>query len=151
MRNTIILALVSFVFFGCNKETYSSTPTLTYKSVNTTTLPVNQIIEFNLDFTDLEGDVIDTMFVQKVSLNCAASNFFDRYRMPLFPTTKNISGEILVSYANGINVPGYITVASRCNYNDTCFFRFMLKDRAGNKSDTVSSEIIVICATENCQ
>lgn len=151
MRNSIILAIVSLVFLGCKKETYSSTPTLTYKSVNTTKLYPDQVIKFNLDFTDLEGDVIDTMFVQKVSLNCGASNFFDRYRMPLFPTTKNISGEALISYANGINVPGYITVASRCNYNDTCFFRFMLKDRAGNKSDTVKSEIIVICATSDCQ
>ena len=151
MRNTIILAIVSFIFFGCTKETYTTAPVLTYKSVNTTKLLVDQVLKFNLEFSDAEGDVIDTMFVQKVSLNCAASNFFDRYPMPDFPTTKNLSGEILVSYANGINTPGYITVASRCTYNDTCYFRFMLKDLAGNKSDTVKSDIIVICATNNCQ
>jgi hypothetical protein len=151
MRNTIILTIVSLVFFGCKKETYSSTPTLTYKSVNTTKLYPDQIIEFNLNFTDSEGDVIDTLYVQKVSLNCAASNFSDRSPIPRFPTTKNLSGEILVSYSNGINNPGYITIASRCDYNDTCYFRFMLKDQAGNKSDTVSSDIIVVCAKINCE
>jgi len=144
MRNTVIIAIVSFIFFGCKKETFSSTPTLTYKSVNTTQLYPDQIIKFNLSFTDAEGDVIDTMYVQKVSLNCAASNFFDRSPIPSFPTSKNLSGEILVSYSNGINNPGYITVASRCNYNDTCYFRFMLKDKANNKSDTVKSDVIVI-------
>jgi len=150
MRNTIIIAIVSLFFLGCKKDTYSTIPTLTYKSVNTTKLYRDQIIEFNLDFTDSEGDVIDTMYVQKVSLNCAASNFFDRSPIPRFPTTKNLSGEILVSYSNGINNPGYFTIASRCNYNDTCYFRFMLKDQAGNKSDTAKSEVIVICANDDC-
>lgn len=145
MRYTIIIiAIVGFIFSGCKKETFSSTPKLTYKSVNTTQLYPDQVIKFTLSFTDAEGDVTDTLYVQKVSFNCAASNFFDRYRMPKFPTTTNLSGDILVSYSNGINNPGYITVASRCNYNDTCYFRFMLKDRAGNKSDTVKSETIVI-------
>ena len=145
MRNTIIIiAIVSFIFFSCKKESFSSTPALTYKSVNTTQLYPDQIIKFYLGFTDAEGDVIDTLYVQKVSLNCAASNFSDRSRIPVFPTSKNLSGEILVSYSNGIDNPGYNTVASRCDYNDSCYFRFMLKDRAGNKSDTIKSETIVI-------
>ncbi len=145
MRYTIIIIIiVGFIFSGCKKETFSSTPKLTYKSATPKQLLPDEIIKFTLSVTDAEGDVIDTMFVQKVSLNCAASNFFDRYRIPIFPTTKNLSTDILVSYSNGINNPGYITVASRCNYNDTCYFRFMLKDRAGNKSDTVKSETIVI-------
>lgn len=144
MRNTIIIAIVSLLYLGCKKETFSTAPTLTYKSVNTTQLYPNQVIEFSLSFTDAEGDVIDTMYIQKVSLNCAASNFFDRSRIPTFPTTKNLSGDLRVSYSNGINNPGYITIASRCDYNDTCYFRFMLKDQQNNKSDTVKSDIIVI-------
>lgn len=145
MRYTIIIIIiVGFIFSGCKKETFSTTPTLTYKSVNKKDLHPDEIIKFTLSFTDAEGDVIDTMYVEKVSLNCAASNFSDKSRIPAFPTTKNLSGEILVSYSNGINNPGYITVASRCDYNDSCYFRFMLKDKAGNKSDTVKSETIVI-------
>ena len=145
MRYTIIIIIIAgFIFSGCKKESFSSTPKLTYKSVNTNQLHPDQIIKFTLSVTDAEGDIIDTMYVQKVSFNCAASNFFDRYRIPIFPTTKNLSTDIQISYSNGINNPGYITVASRCDYNDTCYFRFMLKDRAGNKSDTIKSETIVI-------
>ena len=144
MRNTILIAIVSLVFFGCNKDTFSSTPQLTYKSVNTNHLFPDQIIKFSLSFTDAEGDVIDTMYVQKVSLNCAASNFSERVPIPTFPTSKNLKGDVLVSYSNGINNTGYTTVASRCDFNDTCFFRFMMKDKANHKSDTVKSETIVI-------
>lgn len=144
MRNTILIAVVSLIFLGCTKDKFSTTPQLTYKSVSTDRLSPNQVIQFSLSFTDAEGDVVDTMYVQKVSLNCAASNFSERVPIPDFATNKNLKADVLVSYANGINNPPYTTVASRCNYNDTCYFRFMLKDKANNKSDTVRSETIVI-------
>lgn len=144
MRNTILIAVVSLIFLGCTKDKYSTTPQLTYKSVNTDRLRPNQVIQFSLSFTDAEGDVIDTMYVQKVSLNCSASNFFERVPIPNFVTNKNLKSDISVSYANGINNPPFTTVASRCSFNDTCYFRFMLKDKANNKSDTVRSETIVI-------
>ena len=144
MRNTILIALVSLIFLSCNKDTFSSTPKLTYKSVNTKTLQHNQIIKFNLSFTDLEGDVIDTMFVQKVSLNCPYSGFTDHYVIPNFPTSAKLKGDILVSYANGLNNPPYTNIAFGCTKNDSCYFRFMMKDKANHKSDTVRSETIVI-------
>jgi len=144
MRYTILIAVVSLIFLGCSKDKFSTIPKLTYKSVNTERLFRNQVIQFSLSFTDAEGDVVDTMFVQKVSLNCAASNFSERVPIPDFATNKNLKSDILVSYANGINNPPFTTIASRCNFNDTCYFRFMLKDKANNKSDTVRSETIVI-------
>jgi hypothetical protein len=144
MRNTILIALVCFVFSGCKKDTYSSTPQLTYKSVNTNQLYPDQIIKFTLTVTDAEGDIIDTMYIQKVSLNCPGSDFSATYPVPTFPTSKNLKSDVLISFANGINTPPYITVASACSYNDTCYFRFMIKDQANHKSDTVRSGNIVI-------
>lgn len=144
MRNTILIAGVSLIFLGCTKDKFSTTPQLTYKSANTDRLSPNQVIQFSLSFTDAEGDVVDTMYVQKVSLNCRASNFSERVPIPNFATNKNLKADVLVSYANGINNPPYTTIASRCNLNDTCYFRFMLKDKANNRSDTVRSETIVV-------
>ena len=144
MRNTILIALVSLIFLSCNKDTFSSTPKLTYKSVNTKILGHNQIIKFNLSFTDLEGDVIDTIYVQKISLNCPSSGFTSRYPVPNFPTSAKLTGDILVSYANGLNNPPYTNIAFGCTVNDSCYFKFMMKDKANHKSDTVRSETIVI-------
>jgi len=144
MRNTILIGLVCLCFLGCSKENYSSTPKLTYQSVNTSQLQVDQIIKFNLTVTDKEGDVIDTMYIQKVSINCPAGNFSERRQIPTFPTTTNLSANIIISYSNGINNIGYTTIASKCYHNDSCYFRFMMKDKANHKSDTVNSGIIVI-------
>ena len=144
MRNTILIALVSLIFLSCNKDTFSSTPKLTYKSVNTKTLVRNQILKFNLSFTDLEGDVIDTVFVQKVSLTPTCGSFSLRYLVPNFPTSAKLTGDILVSYSNGLNNPPYTDISSGCSANDSCYFRFMMKDKANHKSDTVRSETILI-------
>ena len=144
MRYTILIALVSLIFLSCNKDTFSSTPKLTYKSVNTKTLQHNQIIKFNLSFTDLEGDVIDTIFVQKVSLNCPSSGFSYGYAIPNFPTSAKLKGDVLISYSNGLNNPPYTNIAFGCIKNDSCYFKFMMKDKANHRSDTVRSETIVI-------
>ena len=144
MRNTILIALVSLIFLSCNKDTFSSTPKLTYKSVNTKTLGRNQILKFNLSFTDLEGDVIDTVFVQKVTLTRTCITFSEKFPVPNFPTSPKLTGDILVSYSNGLNNPPYTNIAFGCTVNDSCYFRFMMKDKANHKSDTVKSETIVI-------
>ena len=144
MRNTILIALVCCIFFACKKDTYPVTPRLIYKSANTTQLGRDQILKMNLSFTAANGAILDTMYVQKVSLNCAGSNFSQKYLIPSSPNGKNAAADILISYSNGINNPGYVTVASACNFNDTCFFRFMIKDTANHRSDTVKSELIVI-------
>ncbi len=66
-----------------------------------------------------------------------------KYTLPPFPTKKNQTGKIEVDFLNGINIPGYVTVNAGCE-TDSCYFRFMLQDKAHNKSDTVNSEIIVL-------
>ena len=156
MRNTILIALVSLVIFSCKKDTYSSIPKLTYKSVNTKTLYPKQVIKFTLNVTDAEGDISDTMYVQKININkvkdsCNISSFSDKYPVPKFPSTKNLNQDILVSFASGINIPigaapdkYYVNIAFGCSVNDTCYFKFIIKDKANHKSDTVRSENIVI-------
>ncbi len=143
MRNTILFAVLCLLFIGCNKNKFSTTPQLKYKSVNTTKLFNGQIISFKLSFTDAEGDLQDSIYVEKVEPTCAASGFKSKYLIPAFPTTKNAEGEIEISY--GYNVSNFPFIKSpQCGRNDTCYFRFMLKDKAQNKSDTVNSETIII-------
>lgn len=129
--------------FSCNKNKYTTAPQLTYKSVNTKTLSNGQVLSFTLSFTDAEGDLQDSLYVEKYEPKCANSSFKQKYKIPTFPTSKNQSGEIIVSY--GYNVTGYPPILTpQCNRNDTCVFKFVLKDKAQNKSDTVTSETIVL-------
>lgn len=155
----IVLAALAFcVISACSKDTFTSKPQLTFKSVNTTTLLSGGIIVFGLDYTDKDGDiagsdsilVTDTtagaIFYQKVTSNCSLSDASGWYRIPPdFVGTSNSKGTIDVTFGYGINTGAVPINQPACQgQNDTCVFRFLLKDRAGNRSDTVTSPQIVI-------
>lgn len=141
MRNSFIISIVMIsVFCGCNKNKYQSTPSLKYRSVNTTQLHNFDVIQFKLSFTDKEGDLTDTMTIIEAGKHkCALSNLRPlKYKLPTFPTTKNISGDILVTLDHNRDIP------PKCGLNDTVVFKFVLKDKAQHVSDTATSETIII-------
>lgn len=113
--------------------------------MNTKELRSGQIITFTLSFTDAEGDVVaDSFYVEKFEPKCVASRFKSYYSIPNFPTSKNQSGEITVTYGyNNNTVPQQIK-SPQCNRNDTAVFKFVLRDKEKNKSDTAASDPIVI-------
>ncbi len=144
MRYLFIIAMAGVLFTACNKDKFSSTPRLTYKSVNTTVLNPNEVITFEFNFTDKEGDV-DSVYVEKVVPSCTNSQEKEMYPVPVLPVTRMMDGTLWLSFANGVSVPGYFTLQTpQCGHNDTCVFRFMLRDKAGHKSDTVNTGTIVI-------
>jgi hypothetical protein len=143
MRYPIILSIFIFLLAGCNKDKFATVPQLKYEGVNTKILRSGEVITFTLSFTDAEGDLTDSMYVEQFEPRCVNSRLKRMYKIPVFPTTKNQQGEILVTF--GYNVNGAIPLRTpQCNRNDTATFRFVLKDLAQNKSDTVSSDPIII-------
>jgi hypothetical protein len=142
MRYTILIAIFSFIFISCNKNKFSTAPQIEYKSVNTNVLDREQILEFTFSFTDAEGDV-DSFFVRQVNPKCNLSNFRDSAPLPTFPATKKFKGDLIVSYS--YSLPGIQQLQEpQCDFNDTCYFQFYLKDKKGNVSDSANSEQIVI-------
>lgn len=140
MRYTLIFSILLIFIGSCSKTKFSSTPSLSFKSVNTTQLHPQEALKFALSFTDAEGDFSDSgnIFVQKVVPNCPNSNGSQVFILPVFPATKNQQGEINVSLQ-------YNNIAPQCApQNDTAVFRFVLKDNAKHVSDTASSPAIII-------
>ena len=146
MRYTLLFSILLLLTWSCTKTKFSSTPSLKFKSVNTTHLYSQQLIQFTLSFTDAEGDFSDSgsIFVEEIVPNCPNSGGGQVFVLPNFPTTKNQKAEINVTL--GYNVGnGYTNVAPLCPpQNDTATFRFVLKDDAGHLSDTASSPTIII-------
>lgn len=143
MRNYLIITIAVFILAGCGKDKFKPTPSLTFKSVNTTELHKEQLIRFTLEFTDKEGDVSDSILVQKIVPNCPASGFEQYFLMPSIPESGDLKGEIV--FTIGYNVTGYYDVVGpRCSEEDTATFRFALRDKKGHMSDTVSSPKIII-------
>ena len=143
MRNPVLISIFVLFLFSCNKNKYSTTPQLKYKSANKKVFSSGDLIQFTLSFTDAEGDLQDSLYVEKFEPKCVNSRFKQMYKIPAFPTSKNQSGELTITY--GYNVSSYPPILPpQCAKNDTCVFKFVLKDKAQNKSDTAVSETIVL-------
>ena len=141
MRYTIIFSIFLLFVFGCKKDKFTTAPQIKYESTNTKELHPGETLLITLSFTDAEGDVTDTIFIQKVVRPCPAfprGGFIDStHTLPPFPSGRNQSGEIIITY-------DYFSLDPQCNRNDTAIFKFVLRDKAKNKSDTATSEPIVI-------
>ncbi len=145
MRTKILVSIAAVIFLAaCGKDKYTTKPQITFKKVNRTTLSRNQVIIFTLEVTDTEGDLQDSMWIQKVVPKCTGSNFTAKYKMPDFTSMKNLKGEVDICFGYGNNLGCPILSDPNCARNDTATFRFWLKDKGGNISDTARSPVIAI-------
>jgi hypothetical protein len=145
MRYTILFSIFLFaILSGCKKNKFESKPSLKFKSVSTTVLPTGSLIQFTLSFTDAEGDLASSMYVEKIEPSCTFSNFNEMDSIPSFPTSKNEQGDITVTFGNNYSDPAYSNISAQCDRNDTAVFRFAISDKANHTSDTVSSPPIII-------
>lgn len=143
----LILLTITFFFSSCKKEEFNTKPTLTFGEVNTTQLRQGNLLIFTLNFTDKEGDIQDTLWVQKISRTCPTTpgvQFISRNKVPDFTGTPNLKGKLEITFVYNANVPGTPSIVGCNNRNDTAFFRFWLKDKANNRSDTISSPDIIL-------
>jgi hypothetical protein len=140
MRYTILFSIFLLLLLaGCNKDKFSTRPSLKFISVNTNQLHHQETIRFTLSFTDAEGDLTDSIFIQEVVPGCPADDFHSgSFRLPEFPTTKNQKGDIILTLT-------YSDFSPQCPpKDDTATFRFALKDKAQHVSDTVSSPTVIV-------
>lgn len=147
MKKLLLVVSVLVVLLACNKDKFQSTPQIKIKSVSGEIVPLGSAWSATLTFTDKEGDVDDTVFVRKVRLNKKFANtLFDtiKYKIPEFPS--HSTGEITVTLDNNViqsaNPPP--SNGSGGNQPDTLKIWFAVTDKAGHKSDSVSTGTIVV-------
>jgi hypothetical protein len=141
MTKQFIALLLLVVLFSCEKDSFQSKPGLSLNKVSSTFVPAGFDLQISMRLTDKEGDFVDTIWVNKTTTRCSFSNFQDSllYSIPKeTPRSKNFDGEVLITFTYAIELQ------PRCNRNDTAIFSFWMKDKAGNKSDTVKTPAIII-------
>ena len=159
LKITILVAFALCIVVACTKDSFSTTPQLTFKSVNATVIGGGGVLAFSLDYTDKDGDItgvkdtssyLDTLggalYYVKKSINCSDS-ISGWYNLPQdVPATSNSKGTIDITFTYGtVPVPGSVSIGRGCyDSDDTCVFKFVLKDKAGHRSDTVTSPQIVL-------
>ncbi|NCI50654.1 hypothetical protein GWC95_12020 [Sediminibacterium roseum] len=148
MKTKILIVLaIAAMFYGCSKDTYNSKPHITIKSTNSTSISPGGLLLFEIEFTDKEGDIQDTLYVQKISKVCPTQQgvqFLSKNRVPSFTPTSNLKGILEIGYGYNTNITGYESMAGCSNKADTAVFKFWLKDKANNISDTITSPNIIL-------
>ena len=144
MKTRIWLALIIvFGMIACDKDKFQSVPQLKLKSMSPEVVPVNGTLRLNIEYTDKEGDVSDSLFIVRQRLNVRGPVQLPQspYDVPDFPHTDKGEFEVSLAYQAGLifglpplRIPGSNPVK---NEIDTLRLKIVAKDKAGNKSDTL--------------
>ncbi len=138
MKAKILIVVISMAMAtACSKDKYNTTPKLSFKTVNGDVFPIGFPMTFKFEVTDKEGDIQDTMWLEKISYTCGEDgHILSPNLVPDFSSRKDLKADIQIDVTYGSDFGG-------CpQRDDSCYFRFWIKDKAGNVSDTVNSPVI---------
>lgn len=149
MKRIFVLSVIILAIAGCSKDKVETKPHLKFKSFNGDKLPVGIDARIILEFTDQEGD-LDSIFVirQRVNLRTVPGSQIIDLGIPKFGGQN--SGELQVSLDYGTQLtfnlpPLRIPGSNPPQYEpDTLNLRFYGKDKAGNTSDTIGPERLIV-------
>jgi hypothetical protein len=144
----LLAGLLLSIPLACSKDSFSTKPQISFKKISTTTLSAtNPILFFEIRFTDQEGDIQDTLWVQKISKTCPNSpgvQFISKNKVPDFTPVPNLEGVLEIGFSYNANIGNYPIITGCGNKNDTATFKFWLRDNAKNMSDTLVSPPIIL-------
>ena len=144
MKTIITVAvIIALTIIACGKDRFQTVPQLKYKSRNTEVVELNKDLRLNIEYTDKEGDVSDSLLIVRQRLNKTRPVQLGAspYKIPDFPHTDKGEFEITLTYQFGlvftltpIPIPG---TTPQKNEIDTLRLKIVARDKAGNKSDTL--------------
>lgn len=144
MKTKVALAMfILFAIAACSKDKFQTVPQLKLKSRNTDIVPANGSLRLIIQYTDKEGDVDDSIFVVRERLNVRGATQLPAspYNIPDFPDKTKGEFQITLEYQFGLifglgplRIPGSNPAQ---NEIDTLRLKIVVKDKAGNKSDTL--------------
>lgn len=134
---TIVLSVV--LLAACGKDKFETKPDLEFVDYNKIVDSAG-ILKFRINYFDKEGDLSQAPFTAV------------RVRLNKFPPPSPILADVYNS-----NLPefpeknkaeitfqlGYSSLDESINQNDSMLFKFVVTDKAGNMSDTLTSDLIV--------
>jgi hypothetical protein len=154
----ILFALFAVLLLGCDRDKLETKPKIKIVKYDPDTQVLNDPGNANgfgykieLEFGDKQGDTNDTLWIKKVRRsriprNGISSSIFDSLRVGLpeeFPGTRR--GNIIYTFDyTQIFDDSFRSQSPANKQRDTFYFRFMLKDRDGNTSDTINSRDIIL-------
>ncbi|HMR92422.1 MAG TPA: hypothetical protein PKC69_08905 [Chitinophagaceae bacterium] len=135
----LLSATVLILAISCSKNGITTKPRIVIKDYTATVLPGGSLV-ISMDYFDKEGD-LDSIFGNKMRFNTDPEilpnqYLADTFNYPLMVQTAKNQGEIAFQLE-------YSLLNEQPVFNDTIKFKFYVKDRAGNVSDTIITNQIV--------
>ena len=149
MRVILIILTVTLIFLACSKDDFETKPQIEIKSASPKVVPQNGNMIVDLNFTDKEGD-LDAVYIWKVRLNKlkrpTVRDSIPPRLIPEFPKNQKGELELNLTYQDHLlsaQSPRRDPITGRLE-PDTLNMKFVVKDKAGNVSDTAFLNNIVI-------
>jgi hypothetical protein len=145
----LFLSLSLLVLMGCKKKGGDSKPDIKLKDVKvqlvTTPNGSGTLLDIDVEVSDKEGDVRDSVFIMKLDaagIACPANTKDLSKNVPLYPDDGKQTVTFRIKFST-IPVLDYVNLGgSACPRKDTSRFQIWVKDRLGNLSDTVLTDRI---------
>ncbi len=145
MKTKILVAILAVgILAACGKDKYNTKPRLELKSISSNVVPNGGTLRIEFEVFDKEGDISDTFYIRKQRINrLTRPTIRDSFkiRFPTVPNTTSGIIELNLTYQNylisAIN-PGNPAA------NDTLIFKFAIRDKEKNISDTITTNPIII-------
>jgi hypothetical protein len=146
------ICLLMVILAACSKDKYQTKPTIRIKD-QSRVVPFDSeaIFYINLEFTDKEGDLSSdkdsAIYYKPIMLNTRSviggSEYPEAYAaFPDFPD--KTKGEIEIRMEQVFFYRQIQNNQGGNDANDTLIFKIAITDRAGNTSDTLTSEPIIL-------
>ena len=149
MKAILVVLSSILILLACSKGSFETKPEIDLKSANPTVVPQNGNMIVDLEFRDKEGD-LDAVYIWKVRLNKivrpTVRDSIPPRAVPEFP--KNQKGELELNLDYQLHLisaqtPRRDPITGRLE-PDTLNMKFVVKDKAGNASDTSYLNNVVI-------
>ena len=146
----VIFAILTVGLLACDKDKFQTKPTIEIRAISGDFVPLNGSLVIDLDVSDKEGDVQDSVIIIKKRLNKrVVTTLRDtlRYTIPGFPETPRTEMQVTIDYQSilsALNPPVIPGSNPPQREPDTLQLRLAVRDKAGNTSDTVETSTIYV-------
>jgi len=141
-----LFVIVLVVLLACNKDKFTTEPQLKYKSISPTTAIKGNIINYNVSFTDEEGDIQDSVLLAFKRYNSTGGILsIDTFRLKMDPDAipKARQGDINIKFAYGefLNATFFLNLETA---DREASFGLIIRDKEGHRSNYVESEKVLL-------
>jgi|SRR5688572_24431488 len=144
-----LVLILAMVVVSCSKDKVETKPSINVKSLSSKLIPVNGDLSINLEFRDKEAD-LESIFVQKIRQNIRKTTTIrDTFSLSVADFPKKTDGDIEMRLFYQLQLISAERAPANPNSStgfesDSIVIRLVLRDKAKNVSDTVTTEQIVV-------